>query len=167
MTEALPYPRPGNGEGARRARAKDADRDLDIWRAYCDGLTQTAIGRRFNLDQSTVSRIIDRVRDSIPQEDRAAMVRRQVEFLLNMQAEMMVDFHEPLPPAFDKDGNILVDENGQVVRDKTGRFAAWDRAVRSARELAKLLGLDAPTRQEIAVAQVTYVLVDVDDQSLK
>lgn len=145
-----------------------SDRDVGIWRAYCGGATQEAIARRFKISQPTVHRAIQRVRDSIPAEDKEALVKREIAFLDRMRDEMIADFEAALPPAFDQKGNALRDpETGKYVRDSSVRFAAFDRALRSAERLAKLLGLDAPARVETASQSVSYILLGVDDSALR
>lgn len=144
--------------GRRRGQARHPNRDLEIWRAYCAGSPQDAIARRFGVSQPTVSRAIDRVRKSIPVEDRDALIRREIAFLEWMRTEMIKDFQAELPPAFDQKGNALEHpETGELVRDATNRYAAFDRALRAQAEFRKLLGLDAPTSSKVDVDQRTEV----------
>ena len=152
---------------ARRTR-RLSDRDLEIWRAYCSGVTQETIGRRFGLDQSVISRTIQKVRDSIPEEDRQALVKREVAFLDRIRAELMADFEAPLPPAFNQAGRPLVDPTtGEIVRDRASRYAALDRALKAVERHAKMLGLDQPAKVEASGTVVQYILLGVDDEELR
>lgn len=145
-----------------------AETDIAMWRLYCAGHPQDAIARRYNCSQATVSRALKRVRDSIPEDPRADMIKREFALINELRVKMIEQMEAPAPPAFSQKGDALVDpRTGAIVEDLTARAAAWDRVLKTSERLAKMLGLDAPTRVQAEVAQVTYVLVDVDDQSLK
>lgn len=146
----------------------DRDRDIEIWKLYCAGHKQQAIAKRFGVSQPTVVRAIQRVKDSIPKEDKQELIRREVALLDRIRAEMMDDFEARLPPAFNQAGRPLVDpETGEIVRDRSSRYAALDRVLRAQAEYRKLLGLDEATKVDANVQQVTYVLLGVDDQALQ
>lgn len=163
---------PPAGQGAPVKRTRNrvrhlTDQDLEIWRLYCAGHTQEALGRRFGLDQANISRTIKKVRDSIPDEGKQEIVKREVAFLDAIRAQLMADFEAPLPPAFNQAGRPLVDpETGEIVRDKASRYAALDRALKSVERYARLLGLDQPAKVEAEVTTVTYVLLGVDEEAL-
>lgn len=154
-------------EGTRRGQARQPGRDVEIWRAYCGGATQEAIARRLNVNQATVSRAIDRVRKSIPDEDKAELVQREIAFLNAMRDEMMADFAAPPPPAFDQKGNALEDpETGEYVRDPSARYAAYDRALRSHERLCRLLGLDAPAKVDVDGKQEVRFVIEIESYDM-
>jgi transcriptional regulator with XRE-family HTH domain len=146
--------------GGPRGKNKPQGRDVEIWRAYCSGSTQEAIASTFGVTQPTVSRAVERVRASIPQEDKVELVRREVAFLDRMRAEIIQDFEAEPPPMFDQRGRAVYNPlTGQTVPDLSNRMAAFDRAIRSHERLSKLLGLDAPAKVDAAVTgEVRYVL---------
>lgn len=133
------------------ARKKEG-RNGDIWRLYCQGLTQDAIAERFEISQERVSQIITAVRASIPEVDRSALLVREVDFLDQARVAFMELADADMPPAFNKDGAILFDEKGNVVRDVATRLAALKAAQETGDRLAKRLGLDATVKVDVNVS---------------
>jgi hypothetical protein len=135
------------------SRNRTADRDYDIWQRYTDGQTQETIATHYNLNQGTVSRIIARMRDDIPIEERRARQRRQLADIdhLREQALELADA-EPIP-AFSQ-GRPILRADGTPAEDHTGRVRAMDLAVKLQEREAKALGLDAATRISVEAEQV-------------
>ena len=145
-----------------------AERDIAMWRMHCAGHPQEAIARRLNVSQSTVSRAIIRVRKAIPREARADAIQRELSLLYEMRAALVDRLNAGSPPAFSQRGDALVDpRNGQIVEDPTEYYAAFSGIMKTMDHVMKMLGLNAPVRAEVAVEQVTYVLVGVDDEALR
>lgn len=132
-------------------------RDGDIWRAYCNGKTQEALAREFGISQSRISQIINEVRASIPEVDKAQAYQRELDFLDTLRGMSMEIAAMPAAPVTaGKDGNVVLDpETGAVVRDYGGKLAAMDRAVKMHERYAKLLGLEAPTKVDMTVQEQT------------
>lgn len=127
-------------------------RNGDVWRAHVSGATQEAIAAKLGVSQATVSRIIAQVRDTIPAPVKEHLVTREMDFLDGLRAEMMELAAKPPPPAFSQRGIPLVDpDTGQIVRDASTQLAAIDRAVKLHERMSKILGLEAPSRAEVAV----------------
>jgi hypothetical protein len=150
------------------------ERNAEIWRAYVDGEGQASIGKRYGITQQTVSEIIVKWRESIPQETREERALREIAFLDEVRVEAMkVARMTPAPVTVGKDGDILRDpehkdpetREGVVVRDYSGRLAAMSLGVTVSTHMRKLLGLDAPTRTEIT-GGVKHELVGVDPEDL-
>lgn len=99
-------------------------RNGEIWRGYLFGKTQEALAEEFGISQSRVSQVIAEVRESLPETDAQELRRADLERLDAM-----------LP------NNILM----AVAGDKD----AVSSVLKIMERRAKLLGLDAPTRQEI------------------
>lgn len=112
-------------------------RDMEIWRLYTrDSLSQSRIAERLGMTQSVVSAILARVRESIPQSTKEERIQRRLELL----DEIMADLRASAPDD-----------------------PAAARAVLAAMEReAKLLGLDAPAKQQVEQRVVRYV---IDDES--
>lgn len=137
----------GLGEGARLA-----GRNGDIWQKFVRGRTQESLADEYGLSQPTIAGIIKQVRDSIPEDVRRDIVQREAEFLDALRVDVAELFYAPLPPAFDRDGNPLVDpENGAVIRDATGRLNALGGLLKVMERHAKLLGTDAATKLDATV----------------
>jgi transcriptional regulator with XRE-family HTH domain len=133
------------------ARKKEG-RNGEVWRLYCQGVTQDALAERFQVSQARISQIVQEVRASIPEVDRAQLLMREVEFLDQARVAFMELADAEMPPAFDKNGAILFDEKGNVVRDVATRLAALEAAQRTGDRLAKRLGLDATVKVDVDVS---------------
>jgi hypothetical protein len=126
-----------------------------IWRAYVTGKTQEAIAEELGIDQSTVSRALAAVRASIPEEDKQALVQREIDFLDVLRARAIeISNLTAAPVTAGKDGDVVLDpETGAVVRDYSGQLAAMREARAAHERLTKLLGLDAPTKVDVTVQE--------------
>lgn len=129
----------------------------EVWRLYVAGWTQQAIGEKYDISQVRVSQILASVRALIPETDRTQLIQRELEFLddnRRMLAELaMMD----LPPAFNKDGNILADEHGIPVRDITGRVTAIKAGLDVQKQMRQLLGLDQPIKVDATVSEAAVL----------
>jgi hypothetical protein len=132
-----------------------AGRDGDIWRGYCSGKTQEALAREFGISQSRISQIINEVRASIPEVDKAQAFQRELDFLDVLRVQAIEIANMPAAPVTaGKDGDVVLDpETGAVVRDYGGKLAAMDRAVKMHERYAKLLGLEAPTKVDLSMQE--------------
>ncbi len=121
-------------------------RNGQIWKLYCRGMNQEALAQRFDLSQVRISQIIAQVRDAIPVEDRAAIVKREIDFLDTVRAEVM--------ELWDKGPNKAYAANGRElegVEDHAGRLAALARAESLTARLHRVMGLDAPQKVDLNV----------------
>jgi DNA-binding transcriptional regulator LsrR (DeoR family) len=130
-------------------------RNGEIWRHYVRGMTQEAIGEKFNLDQSTVSTAIAAVRDSIPQQERDALIKEEIDFLRRMRTELLdVWDMKAAPVTAGQLGEIVKDpETQEVVRDHSGRLAAAARIESISARMHKLLGLEASQKIDLNVGE--------------
>ncbi len=122
-------------------------RNGDIWRWYVRGMTQEDIAKKFDVSQATVSSAIAAVRDSIPQQERDALLKEEIDFLRAMRVELL--------ELWDADAPDLV-SNGRVmegIKDHTGRLAAAARIESYSTRLHKLLGLEASQKIELNVGE--------------
>lgn len=128
------------------SRNRTADRDWDIWLRYTDGHTQEQIANHYGLDHSTISRILTRMRDDIPIQERRARQRRQLTDLdhLRQEALQLVDA-DPIP-AYSNGKPIILADGKTVAEDHTSRVRAMDLVVKLQEREAKALGTDAATK---------------------
>lgn len=124
-------------------------RNGKIWRDYCAGATQEALAEEHSLAQSRISQIIAQVRDSIPEEEIEERKKRHLGVLDEMSRLMYDQALAQPAPAFSPKGDILRDEDGDVVRDTGARMAAVDRLGRLLERQAKLLGMDAASKVDL------------------
>lgn len=126
-----------------------------IWLGHIKGRTQEALAAEFNLSQQRVSQIIAAVAASIPEEDKIALRKREIDFLDHLRTRAL-DISElaAAPVTAGKDGDVVLDpETGAVVRDYSGQLAAMREARAAHERLTKLLGLDAPTKVDVTVQE--------------
>lgn len=116
-----------------------------LWREYCRGTTQEALAEKYGVSQATVSDALAKVADSIPQQERAAIVAQEVDFFRDMRLRLLEVFEEsPTPVTAGKDGDLVRDPaSGEYVRDHTGRLNAARMALAYSERMHKLLGLEA------------------------
>lgn len=126
-------------------------RNGEIWKWYVRGMTQEALGKKYGIDQSTVSRIIAQVRESIPPEDKDRVRQEHLELARKMREELarLVDM-DPIP-AYSNGRPIMMADGVTVAEDHSGRLAAMDRITKWLERESKLLGVDAPTKTEVGV----------------
>ena len=134
-------------------RSRTADRDFDMWARYIAGQTQQQIAGHYGVDQSTVSRVIARMRDDVPVEERRARQRRQLADLDQLRCEALdlVD-RDPIP-AYSNGRPVLLADGVTVAEDHSGRMRAMDLALRVQEREAMALGTDAATRVSVEAQQ--------------
>lgn len=153
-----------NGGAYRSARMEG--RDGQIWRAYTVYRhTQSRIAADFGISSTRVSEIIQQVRATIPQHDLDEMRQMSIDLYadLTRRAMEIVDL-VPAPVVVGKDGDILY-EDGEIVRDYSGRLRAIETAAKMDGETRKLMGLDSATKSEVS-GSITYEVVGIDENDL-
>lgn len=124
-----------------------------IWQGFLSGKTQDALAEEFGLSQARVSQIISEVRAGIGETKKEELFQREMDFIDSLRTQAMELVTAPLPPAFSQKGYPLVDENGQVVRDASGRLNAMKMAVALHERVSKLTGLDAPVKADLTITE--------------
>jgi hypothetical protein len=129
------------------------DRDWGWWLDYCAGATQIELARRDGVDQSTVSRALDRVRAAIPQRDREQEVQRSLAMLDRLrQGAMEIAAMAAAPVFVGKDGDPAQDpETKEWVRDYTGRLRAMETALKMEQRIGQIIGYDAAQKLDMSV----------------
>lgn len=130
-----------------------ADRNEEIYRRYCKGETQPALGRAFGLSQPQISLIIKNIREAagpVDLEARRAAMLAQLDEGRRLAWELAA--MEGAPVTAGKDGRVVVDpETKQPVRDYGGRVNALKLMTTLMERETRLLGLDAPVRADLTV----------------
>lgn len=144
------------------------EREAEVYRlTVVNRLTQREIGERLGITQPAVSMILKAAREKIPPPDLNAIRQEAAERHLDVirrAAELME--MEGAPVTAGKDGGVVRDpETDAVVRDYAGRVQAAKLLLEADRELRKLFGVDAATKQEIT-GGVRHELVGVDPSEL-
>lgn len=134
----------------KRGPTRLDDRDHAIWEAYVSGATQIAIAADFQISRQRVSQIIVKVRETLPEADRAHLVQREAALLDRLRREALKLWDMPPIPAHSH-GKIILMEDGTPAEDHSGRLAALDRAVKLHERLSKLLGLEAPAKADVSL----------------
>lgn len=111
-----------------------------------------ALAEKHGISKPRVFEIIQQVRNDVPQENRLEVIREQIDWLRETRRSIMELWdRDGAPVTAGKDGDLVVDpETGAVVRDHTGRLNAAKVALQFAEREAKLLGLDAAQKVELA-----------------
>jgi hypothetical protein len=119
-----------------------------------------------NLSVQRISQIIAEVQRSIGPVDREKMIQESIE-LIKFVKDQAIDIIEMAgaPVFVGKDGTIARDENGEVVRDYSGRIAASKLALDADNTIAKRLGLDAATKTEVT-GNMRVEIVGIDPEDL-
>ena len=126
-----------------------------LWREYCRGATQEDLADKYGISQATVSESIAKVANSIPQRERAELIKEEIDFFRDMRIRLLEVFDlEAAPVTAGKDGDIVRDpETGEPVRDHTGRLNAARMALAYSERMHKLLGLEAAMKIETGPAE--------------
>ena len=151
----------------QRGAARYEGRNGQVWRLYTVyRQNQEQIADDLGISQQRVSEIIREVRANIPAPDLDEM-RQQSLGLYAELTERALEIADlaAAPVAVGKDGSIFYDENGEVVRDYTGKLRAIETAAKMDAETRKLMGLDAAGKLEIQ-GSVRYELVGIDPEDL-
>ncbi len=163
---------PGPGEairdGGKYMPARLEGRNGQIWRAYTVYRhTQERIAADFGLSPGRIAQIIGDVRATIPQHDLDEMRQESLELYaeLGRRAMEIVDL-VPAPMVVGKDGDILKDDEGNIVRDYSGRLRAIETAAKMDKERRTMMGIDAAGKSEVSGAlRMEVVGLDVEDLS--
>lgn len=123
-----------------------------IWREYCRGALQEDLALKYKLSQAQISAAIATVADSVPQQERAALIAQEVDFFRELRIQVLELWYNTTgaPVTVGRDGTVLWDpESNEIVRDHTGRLNAVRVAESISARMHKLLGLEASQKVEI------------------
>lgn len=131
-------------------------RDWEMWRSYVKGATQREIAQQHKISQSAVSQRLKAVREAIPEEDRAQVLRRHLDSISAMTSELWQLVDSEPAPAYSNGRRMTMpgvddpDEPGEQVWDHSGRLAAMDRLTKMLEREAKLLGIDSAEKVDVS-----------------
>jgi hypothetical protein len=154
-------------DGGKRIEPQLEGRNGSVWRAVTIyRRTYEDVAEEFGISKQRVGQIVADVKASIPTTDLDQMRQESLELYaeLGRRALEIVDL-VPAPIFVGKDGVIARDENGEPVRDYSGRLRAMETAANFDRERRKLMGLDAAQKAEVS-ASVKYEIVGVNTEDL-
>jgi hypothetical protein len=136
------------------------ERDEEIWRRYSRGERQSQLARAFGVAQSSISEAIARHRKTIPEETREQLVQSELDLHNRLRAEILEILNaKPGPVVAGKDGRPVHDpETGHVVWDYTGNLTAARTALQISQHIARLGGLEAPTRIDVTATEEAAAL---------
>jgi hypothetical protein len=144
------------------------DRNREIYERWAIwGDTQQQIARNYGMSQQRVAQIIKLYRDSNPvkREDLQEQSIQMLKELRLRQFALAEQIKAGAPVAVGKDGTILYDVDGKVVRDYSGYMRALAEVRLTDAQIAKRMGLDAPERLE-ATQTVRYEIAGLDAENL-
>jgi transcriptional regulator with XRE-family HTH domain len=141
--------------------------EQEIYRlSVVNRLTQRRIAERLGISQQRVSQVLAKAREKLPPIDLDDMRRHSLELHMDIQRRAL-ELAElaGAPMTAGKDGAIVYDTDGNVVRDYAGRVAALRLAKEADIEIRKLHGLDAASKI-VHSGSVRYEVAGVDIQEL-
>lgn len=144
-----------------------SEQEFDVYQlTVVNRLSQRAIGERLGLSQERISQILTSARAKLPPVDLDA-IRQESLALHRRTQQLALELAEMIgaPVTSGKDGLIVRDEDGTIVRDYSLRLAALETARKSDVEMRKLHGLDAASKTEIS-GSVNYTVAGVDVSKL-
>ena len=123
-------------------------RNQAMYQLYANGKSMQTIADTFGVSRQRAAQIIARyARDGLTSDDESrALHRAQLE---GMMTESLGMFYAPPPPAFDVKGNMLVDENGEPVRDLEGKIHAGTLALKISADIRRMDAIDKPRRKQL------------------
>lgn len=127
-------------------------RDGDIWRQYAHGATQETLAARYGISQQRVGQIIREVGAAIPEEDLADRRRRALDALGDL-GRMALEIADLEPTQAWSQGRPMVNDDGTPIMDYSTRLSALDRVLKIGERQARLLGLDAAQKVDLAVSE--------------
>jgi hypothetical protein len=116
---------------------------------YQSGRSMQDIAAAYGVSRQRAAQIVARfVTDGMVTDDES----RSLEYsqLEALQQEMIKEVYAPSPPKYDVKGVMLIDENGEPVRDNTAKFDAVDQYRKLSDSKRRLTALDLPRRKQIA-----------------
>jgi transposase len=128
------------------------DESAGMWDLWVRGTTQAEIAKQFGVAQQTVSDRLNRWRERMPETDRQSAMQRCLDQLDLMQQPLLDLAAGALPPAY-SNGRAMKDADGNLVPDHSLRIQAVKALLATQDRLARLLGLDAPAKTEVAVTE--------------
>lgn len=119
-----------------------------MWAEWVKGATQQEIANRYGLHQTTVSERLKRYQETLPEDTRETILRREIDRLDQIFTPLLTLATSEPPPAY-SNGRPMVDDDGKAVPDWSVVISASQAVLKIQDRLAKFLGLDAPAKAEV------------------
>jgi hypothetical protein len=132
-----------------------------MYQMWSTGKSIQTVADTFNISRQRAQQVISRhVQEAVGTDDESRNLQRaQLEALGN---EMLRYVYVPPPPSYDVKGNMLIDENGDPVRDIAANIKAGELYLKVSESIRKMDALDKPRRkqldEDVAMAQVKAYL---------
>lgn len=140
-------------------------RDVEIYERSMRGERTSDLAREYSLSDGRISQIVTEIGRNMPEVDIAHLRALSASRLEFMQNEVIRLAKMDAAPAFTQRGDLILDENGEVVRDYSTRLRALAEMRAIDAQFSKRFGLDAPTQSEVK-ATVNYEIVGVDPEAM-
>lgn len=148
-------------------RIRSWERDAIVWEEYAGGgVTMAELAIRHGVTEGTISRIVNRMRNSIPLEQRIARQNRALAEMDEARAALLAIMRAEPAPAY-SNGHPIYMPDGTLARDYSARMKAIDLLETLHAREARALGTDAPTRIQAEVRTVNYVIEGVNMEALR
>jgi hypothetical protein len=123
-------------------------RNQAMYQMYATGKTIQVIADTFGITRQRASQIISRYGQDaeVTEDETRDLHRAQLEAL---RSEMLGLAFAPAPPAYDVKGNMLIDENGDPVRDIAAKVKAAEAFMKLSESERKMDALDKPRRKQL------------------
>jgi predicted DNA-binding protein YlxM (UPF0122 family) len=123
-------------------------RNRAMYSLYIKGVSIQQIADRYDVTRQRVSQVISKYSMDITgtEDESRALHYAQLEAVKD---DLVGMYFEPLPPRYDVKGNMLIDENGEPVRDTDGKLNTVRELVRVSESMRKMDALDKPRRKQL------------------
>lgn len=123
-------------------------RNRAMYTLYVKGVSIQQIADRYEVSRQRVSQVITRYASdgALTDDDSRTLHRVQLE---SIKDELAAMFYEPPPVTFDVKGNMLIDENGEPVRDIKLKLETAKMFVNVSESLRKMDATDKPRRKQL------------------
>ena len=140
---------PGGGgdHSSRSATFATRERERNVVELCLRGATFEQIGRQLNIDRSTAYKAWQRALKRLPSADVETLRKTQSERLQRMRGKVWTEIAGRADP---NNPSKVIAPSPELLNDLIGT------ALRLEAREARLFGLDAPTKQQIAAAPVTF-----------
>jgi hypothetical protein len=139
-------------------------RNAAMYNMHAHGKSLQYVADQFGISRQAVAKIIARYGTiGITDDESRTLHRAQLEYL---QSEMVAIVAKGPAPAVNVKGEIIYDENGQMVLDNEGIIKAADTARKISAETRRMDALDLPRRKQMvedeAMKQANSFLQQLD-----
>jgi hypothetical protein len=155
---------------ARNSQAEARQHEADALQLRRNGAGYAQIAERLGMSVSGAYDAVKRALDRTTQEAAPDVRKLELERLDSLLVTALTVLARPHPLV--QGGRIVLDQQGQPLRDDGPTLAALDRVLKIQERRARLLGLDAPTKLDMKVmtidqlddriAELTQLLADND-----